>query len=84
MSLYAGGRGLLAQGVVGNIGMVAALDHDPDRPVYRRHLRQPGQAGDRRVRRDIGVEEKHGWPDVRWPGLAFALPNCPRLASDHP
>ena len=35
MSLYTFGRGLLDQGVVGNIGMVAALDHDPDRAVYR-------------------------------------------------
>jgi len=35
VSVYAGDRGLLVQRVIGNIGMVAALDHDPDRAVYR-------------------------------------------------
>ena len=35
VSRYTFGRGLFDQRVVGNIGMVAALDHDPDRTVYR-------------------------------------------------
>ena len=76
VSLYTGGRGLLDQLVVGNIGMVAALDHDPDRPIYRRPLREPGQAGDpvSAGRRRLGEAQVAGGAPAR---LAVAVPTCP-------